>query len=328
VRKWANLARVEADMLCRRVAAGGFPYLLIIDPCNYCNLRCPLCPTGRGTLGRPQKMMSFDTFRALFDPLAPYLFETSLHNWGESLLNKQVYRMIAHAQSLDVGTNLSTNFSETTSSDLDNLLDCGLEYLIVSLDGTSAATYSKYRVCGRFDNVIENMNEILRRRRARRVKTPVVEWQFIVMQTNEHEVDEAERLAGKIGVDRLRFIPVGLPCEAENKDALAAEWLPVSFGAKKTSGGTETDAPTPRKGACFYLYRSIVINSDGGLSPCCIVHNRAADFGALLVGSISEGWNNLHYRSARSLFSEEVVDGAVPTVCDGCSLFRKLNKSR
>ena len=91
-----------------------------------------------------------------------------MHNWGESLLNKQVFEMIAYAQSRNVGTNLSTNFSETTSTDIEGLLDSGLEYLVVSLDGTSAESYATYRIRGRFDNVVANLCELLRRRALRR----------------------------------------------------------------------------------------------------------------------------------------------------------------
>ena len=147
-RKWVNLVRVEMERKLRSVELKSYPYLLFIDPCNYCNLRCPLCPTGIDELGRPQAMLSFEHFKRYFDPFAPFLFEAYLHNWGESLLNKQVYKMIEYAQSQNVGTNLSSNLVSLDSTDLDNLLDCGLEYLVVSLDGTSQETYAQYRVRG------------------------------------------------------------------------------------------------------------------------------------------------------------------------------------
>ena len=68
----------------------------------------------------------------------------------------------------------------------------------ISLDGTSEQSYSKYRIRGKFDQVVENMHELIRRRKARRLKTPRVEWQFIVMKQNEHEVTKAEEMARKI----------------------------------------------------------------------------------------------------------------------------------
>ena len=322
-RKLSNLARTEIERKLRRVELTSHPYLLIIDPCNYCNLRCPLCPTGTGTLGRKQAMLSLDHFKQYFDPLADYLFEAYLHNWGESLLNKQVFSMIEYAQSRNVGTNLSSNLSETTSSDLDALLDAGLEYLIVSLDGTNAQSYSKYRVRGKFDRVIENMHELIRRRNARGLKTPRVEWQFIVMKQNEREVGIAEEMARKIGVDLLRFIPVGMPYDTCDRQAVKDEWYPVTLEGRAYSSDIEqqfgqANKPSP----CFYLYRTMVVNPDGGVAPCCVVYKDSSDFGQL-PGDVMSLWNNDHYQSGRALFSARQARRKVPTICDGCEIFAK-----
>lgn len=322
-RKLANLALVELERKRRSIRLHGHPYLLIIDPCNYCNLRCPLCPTGLGTLGRQQSMLSLEHFKQYFDPLAPYLFETYLHNWGESLLNKQVFSMIEYAQSRNVGTNLSSNFSDTSSQDIDRLLDSGLEYLIVSLDGTNAQSYSKYRVRGKFDSVVENMHELIRRRNARRLKTPRVEWQFIVMKQNEREVGIAEDMAKKIGVDLMRFIPVGMPYDTADRQAVKDEWYPVTIEGREYSPDVEqqfgqANKPSP----CFYLYRTMVVHPDGGVAPCCVVYKHASDFGQLPADVMSL-WNNDHYQSARALFSPRTAPRAQETICDGCEIFAK-----
>ncbi len=324
-RKWANLATVEVERKLRRVRVKGRPYILFIDPCNYCNLRCPLCATGRNDLGRPQAMLSFEHFKRYFDPFAPYLFEVNMHNWGESLLNKQVYQMIDHAQRSNVGTNLSSNFVKLDSSDLDNILDSGLEYLIASVDGTTPESYEKYRVRGNFDRVMENIAELLRRRNSRRLKTPVVEWQFIVMKHNEHEIADAEVMAKKLGVDLLRFIPVGLPYDAPNHKELAEEWFPINVQGRTESDGTEQQFSQKNKPSpCFYLYRSFVVNPDGGVSPCCIVPRQTTDFANLSnLDSIDvlQIYNNENYQSGRALFRNTKSESKVRTTCDGCDIF-------
>jgi MoaA/NifB/PqqE/SkfB family radical SAM enzyme len=323
-RKWANLAKVEYERIRRKVRVDSHPYLLIIDPCNFCNLRCPLCPTGLNDLGREQAMMSFEHFKHYFEPHRPYLFETYLHNWGESLINKEVFRMIDHAQRSNVGTNLSSNLVIATSEDLDNLIDSGLEYLVVSLDGATSDTYLKYRIRGDFDRVVENMSELIRRRNARGKKTPVVEWQYIVMKTNEHEIAQAEAMAKKIGVDLIRFIPVGMPFEFRERKEVADQWYPQSVKGRVDSDHTEQQYGQANKPApCFYLYRSMVVNPDGGVSPCCVVYRKNRDFAQLDQGPIDVKaiYNNDKFVSARSLFSPEVVENRRPTVCDTCDIF-------
>lgn len=325
--KWANLAKVEYERMRRKVQVGSHPYLLIIDPCNFCNLRCPLCPTGLNDLGREQSMLSFEHFKHHFEPHLPYLFETYLHNWGESLINKEVYKMIDHAQRHNVGTNLSSNLVIAQSDDLDNLLDSGLEYLVVSLDGATSESYLKYRIRGDFERVVENMSELVRRRNARGMKTPVIEWQYIVMKTNEHEIPQAEAMAKKIGVDLIRFIPVGMPFEFKNRKEIADQWFPTSVQGRVESDHSEqqygqANKPSP----CFYLYRSMTVNPDGGVSPCCVVYRKNRDFAQLdpaVPIDLPGLWNNEKFRSARSLFSKETVDQRKPTVCDGCDIFER-----
>ncbi|MCA9185531.1 MAG: radical SAM protein [Pirellulaceae bacterium] len=326
-RKWANLLRVEWERKRRRVEVKGVPYILFLDPCNYCNLRCPLCPTGANDLGRPQTMMSLEQFQRYFDPFAPYLFEVNLHNWGESLLNKEVFQMIRYAQSRNVGTNLSSNFVKVDDQDIDNILDAGLEYLTISLDGTHQESYEKYRVRGDYERVIENVSKLIKRRREQKKRTPFVEWQFIVMRHNEHEIPEATRIAEKLGVDLLRFIPVGLPYDATNRQELAAAWFPQNVKGRTVSDGNEPQfAQHEKPGPCFYLYRSFVINADGGVSPCCIVYRETTDF-ANLKGTesvdVHEIYNNPMYRSGRALFRPEKSVGHVPTTCDGCDIFAR-----
>lgn len=323
-RKWANLAQVEWERKLQRIEVKSHPYLLFLDPCNYCNLRCPLCPTGLNDLGREQTMLSLEHFKKYFDPHIPYLFEVYMHNWGESLINKQVYQMIEYAQANNVGTNLSSNLVIAESDDLDNLLDSGLEYLVVSLDGTSQETYGQYRLRGDYERVVANMTELIRRRNARKLKTPIVEWQYIVMKQNEHQIAEAEILAKKFGVDLLRFIPVGMPYEFKNRKEVADKWYPSTVTGRVESDHEEQQfGQAGKPGPCFYLYRSMVVNPDGGVSPCCVVYRQNRDFADLNVPEIDvmNIWNNEKYQSARSLFSADTVPNRKPTVCDGCDIF-------
>jgi MoaA/NifB/PqqE/SkfB family radical SAM enzyme len=327
-RKWANLVRVETERVRHRIDVKGHPYLLILDPCNFCNLRCPLCPTGLENLGRTQSMLSLDCFKRYFDPHAPYLFEVYLHNWGESLMNPQLFDMVRHAQASNVGTNLSSNLVIATPEHLDAMVDSGLEYLVVSLDGVDQSSYEPYRVRGEFDRVVSNMSDLLRRRAARGSKTPVVEWQYIVMKHNEHRVAEAQAMADKLGVDLIRFIPVGLPYEERrNWPQMAAQWYPTSLQgmAGDHAGSEQQFGQGTRPEPCFYLYRSMVVNADGGVSPCCIVHRQDRDFAQLdeRFDDVMAVWNNDRFRSARSLYAAGDVPDRVRTVCDGCDIFQR-----
>jgi hypothetical protein len=70
----------------------------------------------------------------------------------------------------------------------------------------------------------------------------------------------------------------------------------------------------------------MVINPDGGVSPCCVVYRKNRDFADLVPDQswdVHSIWNNPKYRSARSLYSAAVLADKSATVCDGCDIFTR-----
>jgi radical SAM protein with 4Fe4S-binding SPASM domain len=322
-RKLVNLALVESEWLLRRRVVRGRPYILFIDPTNVCNLRCPLCPTGTGEQGRRPGMLTYECFRQIIDRFAPFAYEVNLYNWGEPLLNKDIFRMIEYAREKNLMPAMSSNLNTVRATDIENLARSSLEYLTVSLDGTTPDVYAHYRRGGKLELVMDNLRKLVELRRTGGRKTPFIEWQFIVMKHNVHQLEDAKRLAREIGVDLLRFIPVGLPFEARDRAALRRDWYPdLGDPSERQAGFQYQFLQTPARSACFYLYRSITINPDGRVSPCCIVYGEKNDFGHSLAGSVDELWNNERYQSARALFATRGTP-TVDTICDRCHIFRQ-----
>ena len=320
-RKIANLVRVELCRKRRRTTVNGYPYIIIIDTGNICNLRCPLCPTG---CRRPvrRSFMPYDRFTRLVDLFAPWAYEVTLHNWGEPFLNQDILRMIAYCRKNNVGTNLSSNLNHMPFS-AEELVKSGLEYLIVSLDGTTQDVYETYRATGKLDIVFKNLKEIIAAKRRLGSPTPVIEWQFLVMRHNCRQAAEARALAQEIGVDLIRFIPVGLPFDTENQSALMRQWYP---SATDDNGRyiNERFLQKPIPGGCFYLYRSVTITPNGFVAPCCAVWKDSDIFGNSETEDFQSLWNNRHYQAARALFGAGgAKDASAPSCCRRCTIFKK-----
>ena len=318
-RKLFNLLLVETEYRLRRTNVRGHPYIIIVDPLNVCNLRCPLCPTGLEDLGRKQQRMEWETFTNTIDEVAPYAYEVNLHNWGESLLHPRIFDMIEYVNSKNIATNMSTNFNRASDEKIDKLITSGLEYLILSIDGISQETYAKYRVRGHIDRVLRNVEKLTRRRKELGSKTPFIEWQFILFEHNAHELEQARQIAEEMGVDRFRVIPPGIPFAEKEPEKLKDEWF-----VKDEEGRVEAfqgDVPT----SCFYLYRSMTTNPDGGTAPCCIVYGDENDFGDFKTQKLDEIWNNDKYKSARALFRKD-GRATTPTICDGCHIFKQHSR--
>ena len=267
--------------------------------------------------------MPFANFKRFIDPLADHALLVTLHNWGEPFLNKDIYKMVAYAKSKGLATRLSSNLYEMNYKDLERVVDSGLNHIKVSLDGASEQTYAKYRVGGHFQQVFNNLKALVEIKRRRRSAFPLVEWQFLVMRHNEHEIPKVRELAEELGIDLVTFGAISLseaPYDGTYDQKLAAEWLPQHHLQYRHRYGTESFYDGP----CFFLWESLTINWDGGVAPCCVLDDPMMDFGNTLNESIPSIWNNEFYQSARREFNPQYRGKSdCRTACLPCKIFSK-----
>ena len=232
--------------------------------------------------------------------------------------------MIAYAKGKGLAIRLSTNLYAMTHDDLERVVDSGLDHIIVSLDGVSEETYVKYRVGGQFQQVFDNLKALIKIKKQRRSSFPVVEWQFLVMRHNEHEIPKVRRLAKKIGADILTLGKIGFgetPYDGTFDQRLLDEWMPrhnLEY-RHQYNGESLFDAP------CFFLWESVTVNWDGGLAPCCVLDNPRMDYGNLLDEPFKDIWNNELYQSSRREFNARLRGkSCCHTTCLHCKIFRKI----
>jgi radical SAM protein with 4Fe4S-binding SPASM domain len=321
----SELARVKGDIVLH-----SRPYIYTIDTGNVCNLRCPLCPTGYRGLERNQALMRLRDFETIIDRIRPYAIEAILHNWGEPFLNPDILPMVRYARKNRIGTTISSNLNLVNRGEkfLEEVVESGLDHLTVSIDGTTQDVYETYRKGGHLEHVLENVRYLLRYRSKVRSSFPKVEWQFLVMKHNEHQMDDARRMAREIGVDRLRFTGAGLPFNELKNVSLASQWISELPDYRGYAPEKMVERGYLYDESCFYLYRAMTVNPDGAVAPCCALYHSKFDFGNLIESSLEDVWNGGHYRASRALFSGKSYDGQLKTACHECPLFKYHSSGR
>lgn len=220
-RKLANLAGCHAEMALRRAVVRSSPYILRVEATNTCNLRCPGCATGLGINPTPKGFLDLDAFRRVLDEVSPTLLLTRLDGLGEPLLHPRIADLVALAHARGSATALSSHFGERTLRPglAADLVDAGLDYLVVSIDGPTQESYERYRVGGTLRVVTEHVRELVAVRRARRSRVPLIEIQFIGFDHNRHLAGDMTALVESLGADRLRWKMVHADSHKELKAA-------------------------------------------------------------------------------------------------------------
>src|SRR5205085_6880469 len=96
----------------------------------------------------------------------------------------------------------NTNATLLSRDDCRRLVDAGVAWVHVSVDGATPETFEHIRAGARFDGVVENLASLVEAKRDARSATPRVQLNVVVMRSNLSELPAIVRLAARLGVAR------------------------------------------------------------------------------------------------------------------------------
>lgn len=311
--KVANALMAKSQKWLKRDHVWGMPFRYTIDPLNVCNLSCPLCPTGLGTLGRSRGLMSIDKYHKLIDQVRPYAYVVELYNWGEPFLHPDIFEMIRYSSSRRIAVRLSSNLNRFNREMAVKTIESGLDSIIVSVDGATQDTYEKYRKRGKLDRVLNNVKILVEEKKRANSRLPFITMRMIINRYNEGEVEHLREMAQQLGVDAFTTGTLFV----DTTDLIQIqEWLPSKDEDSYYDYGSEK---LENVWHCADLWESMTINWDGGLAPCCWLHDQKNDYENVFDRPLKEIWNGDAYISSRRVFAfGGPKEGPVTTICTVC----------
>ena len=301
--------------LIRRQIVWGYPPIMMIEPTNICNLKCPMCPSGNGDMKRDMGKLDYENFKKVIDETGKYIIQVQLWNQGEPFINRSFLKFITYAHNQGIMTQTSTNGHYIrTDADAEALVNSGLDQLIFSMDGTSKESYEKYRVGGNFDLVLDTLERIARAKQTLKSDTPLVELQFIIFKHNQNEIDRIIGLCKKFNLNRLSF----KTAQVYNHEQ-AVQFLPDDTDMMRYEiDGDHYKMKGEVKNWCKRLWLNSTVNWDGAVAPCCF--DKDADYSPGNVfdpdRSFSEIWRNRKYQDFRRTV---MTDRASIAMCTNCT---------
>jgi len=324
LRKILNWILVETSIFIKPEKPWGWPTHFQIEPTTFCNLRCALCPVSEG-MNRPTGHMDFELFKKLIDEAKDYVFLILLWDWGEPFINPYIYDMISYAKDKGIKIVSSTNghvFAEEENAK--KLVQSGIDTVIVAVDGITQKTYERYRRSGDLETVFKGIRNIAASKQALHSQTPLVNFRFIAMKHNEHEIPELKKLAQSLEVDVLSIKtlnPHASDTYFENRAAkkeIYNVFVPKSarFQRFKYVDNGKNRTYLRRDPPCKNLWNAPTIHWDGSVCPCTYDYNEMYAFGNLNKNSFKNIWFGVPYRKMRRQFRS---DWSKIELCCNCS---------
>ena len=255
---------------------------LIIEPTNTCNLRCTFCFVTEG-MTREGGFMDFDLFKKIIDD-SPDLEHLCMHNWGEPLLHKNIFKMIEYAKNKGVNyVVMNTNGTLLTDKMIDKVVNSKLDIIRFSIDG-SAETFMRVRGV-ELKKIEQNINKLKNVKEIRRsaLKMGVV---FTIEEDTEGDAEDYITHWKKI-VDHVRIQPKLIPSPR-------TEICPEPFGKD---------------------YGKLVVLWDGRVIPCCVDYNANLTIGSVQNETIQNLWKN----EKMDFLRKQHLEGKFPDTCANCN---------
>jgi MoaA/NifB/PqqE/SkfB family radical SAM enzyme len=278
-RKFVNLAGAGLSYALRRPHLHSRPAFLKVELCRRCDVNCLYCAAEwyhSPYAARPSALYPLPAFERLIDALAKEVFFVSLYDIGEPLHHPQVLDCIRYAHNRRLGTVLSSSLSLTRDEVFwRDLVNSGLDLLIVAIDGVTPEVYRQYRRNGRFDLVMANLRTILAQRQQTGARL-AIEWQMVDLPWNRAEQGPARALAQQLGCDRFRVIT----------EATGPRRRQQAAGGHRERG-------------CVLPYVLLFVGADQRARACYKVYNQDMSVGNLVDEPWTAVWNGARLAAVR-----------------------------
>jgi radical SAM protein with 4Fe4S-binding SPASM domain len=255
-----------------------------------------------------------ETNQRIIDELSRKLMYINFYFQGEPLIHSSFYELVKYAKSKKIYTATSTNAHFLDEENACALVKSGLDRLIISVDGITQKTYEAYRVHGKLDKVLQGIKNVVKAKSELKSKTPYIIYQMLVVRQNEHEVEDARKLAVELGCDEFR-LKTAQVYEHEKGNQL----IPVNekyTRYRKNADGTYT-LKNKLENHCWRMWQGCVFTWDGRVVPCCFDKDAVHQLGKVENGN---GFNVIWRGNAYKNFRKKVLKSrAEVDICKNCS---------
>lgn len=299
-----NLFKAGFNLVYRQLTPWNMPLHLQMELTNYCNLRCPVCPSGIRAVKRKPISMDVGLFERVIEEVGPYLLTVSLWGWGEPLLHPELQKILSAVRKHNIAILLSTNGQNLNDEwVIEALIHEPPTHLIVAIDGLTDETNAKFRVGAKLNPILSGVRRIAEVKEKRKQQFPILHMRFIVMKHNQHEVPQIKDFARTNHFDLLTVRTLSI-IDSESTDQTHRNLVPdkLEFQPYDYRHGKRFER---RDFICQEPFWFPTVFSDGTLVACEQDYNAQKSLGVISKHvSFRDLWFNRHAASVRKIIRD------------------------
>ena len=299
------------SIVSKRPVVLGQPFGISLEPVSWCNLSCTQCPVGLNNVRRGKKSIDPVSYRRIIDDVYRKTWYLMLYFQGEPLLHKDFISLVNYAASRKMYTVTSTNAQLISREMAVQLVESGLNRIIVSVEGTDQQTYAKYRRGGELEKVLSGIRYLVDSKRQLKKNHPYIVLQFLVFRFNQHQIDEVKDLGRNLGVDRIECKSAQLYPEEGSVDLLPDL---MKYRRYNINRNGELEIRRRMLNRCRRLWETLVVTSDERVVPCCF--DKEGEY-AMEGKNRKEIWKSREFTKFRAMILHNRRSVDICTNCTG-----------
>jgi len=268
--KWLEY-RQKWDEYPRQGIVGKVPLQVDLFAVDVCNLKCPMCPRQDFIPGKGY--MDFNLVKKILDQATEYgLYAFNFSGLGEPTLFPRLFEVLRYAKNKGVvDVNMHTNGTRLGQDFNRQLIESGLDRLIISLDSADKERYEKIRVGATFEKVYAAVEDLVKQRNEHPDTRLHIKANFIEMDENDPSEKNKFIAYWSNKLNRIAVLRY-LDCQKEERLHFKENY--------------EQD----EKFCCPELWRRLIILSDGTATLCPRDMKKRHVIGNVNEQTISEIW--------------------------------------
>lgn len=305
-----SLTRAFLSYKRRKPICSYLPLRLWIEPTNFCNLRCVMCPNSSDREIK-KGYLDMKLFKKVIDEASLFTYDVNLDHRGESLLHPELMEMVKYAKSKGLYLRLNTNATLLTEEKSCQLIKSGLDFISFSFDGFDKETYESIRRGAKFDTTVSRIINFLKMKKELKSSTPytlleILAFPEVLKEGESGKKEDFLKRFQSLPLDEIEIKP--LHNWAGNLPSLEEKHL-ISRGVVYTP--------------CTNLWYAMVVLWDGSVSPCSQDWYDEFSLGNVKENQLSELWNS----ERMVFFRRKIARGEFQEIkiCKECNLLWRKN---
>ena len=263
------------------------PYVIFLEPSGVCNFKCSFCPCNNNTqnISRRHQLMDMSLFEKIVRDIMQFprnIRVVELYAFGEPMLNRYVPEMIKKLKESGKvdEVRMATNGSLLNTESSHRLIDAGLDYLKISLEGMDVETYKN--MC----DVDIDWNQFV----------DTIQSFFIASRGSKTKLGiKAISNTLKTDDEKQRFLDVFSPISDYTFiETVYDQW--AEFVEMRYVGGVEVKDAFTQKTAgydiCSFPLTHMLVCANGDIGLCCLDWKHGTTYANVHEISLYDAWNS------------------------------------